>query len=202
VCFSTTASFVASGVLAIAGIVSVGAVKEKRLIPLALIPFFFAVQQFAEGVVWIDIEGALIAKNIFLFFAYIFWPLWIPFSLFFVEPVPLRRQLIAITLGVGLVVASSLSLVVSSSEVVKVGRHLCYSCEGSCDTFSFAAIIFYALATLPPFFISTIKKIWIVGFLLTLTGLVVYMVNPCFASLWCFGAAVISLGLCWILKKK
>jgi hypothetical protein len=131
VCFSTTASFVASGVLAIAGVASVRSVKEKRLIPLALIPFFFAVQQFAEGVVWLDIESALISKNIFLFFAYIFWPLWIPFSLFYAEPVALRRQLIAISLGVGLVVASSLSLVFSSSEVVKIGTHLCYSHVGA-----------------------------------------------------------------------
>ena len=54
--------------------------------PLALVPFFFGVQQFVEGLQWTAIDnggleplGSITAKG-FLFFAYCFWMIWIPWS--------------------------------------------------------------------------------------------------------------------------
>ena len=54
--------------------------------PLALVPFFFGVQQFVEGLEWTGIVGGKIepltsmAGLGFLFFAYCFWMIWIPWS--------------------------------------------------------------------------------------------------------------------------
>lgn len=51
--------------------------------PLALVPFFFGVQQFVEGLEWTGIVGGKIepltsmAGLGFLFFAYCFWMIWI-----------------------------------------------------------------------------------------------------------------------------
>ena len=54
--------------------------------PLALVLFFFGVQQFVEGLQWTAIDnggleplGSITAKG-FLFFAYCFWMIWIPWS--------------------------------------------------------------------------------------------------------------------------
>ena len=54
--------------------------------PLALVPFFFGLQQFVEGLEWTGIVGGKIepltsmAGLGFLFFAYCFWMIWIPWS--------------------------------------------------------------------------------------------------------------------------
>ena len=82
-CYSAPASFSAAIILAVIGVVVIYR-KPKRLLPLALIPCFFAIQQFAEGFVWIDPESTL-PKSTYLFFAYAFWPMWIPFATFFAE---------------------------------------------------------------------------------------------------------------------
>src|SRR5438445_13520615 len=60
------------------------------LVPLALVPIAFALQQLSEGLVWMGInsqDSALIqmASVFFLFFAIPFWPFWIPISLLFME---------------------------------------------------------------------------------------------------------------------
>lgn len=64
----------------------------------AAIPLLFAVQQTAEGIVWLTMDqpdAALLqrlAVNVFLGFALLVWPLWLPLSLRRIEHHPARRQ--------------------------------------------------------------------------------------------------------------
>src|SRR5258708_7431556 len=87
-CFSAQASFAASAALLPAGVYCVGSPLRWRwgMLLLALVPLAFSVQQFAEGLVWRGLEqgDALLVQNasvLFLFFAIVFWPFWIPLSL-------------------------------------------------------------------------------------------------------------------------
>lgn len=86
-CFSSTASFTAAGLLLPVGIQALrlcpSELRAQRL-PLALCPLLFGLQQGLEGLVWLGLEpgrppwlpqGAALA---YLFFAYAFWLAWMP----------------------------------------------------------------------------------------------------------------------------
>jgi hypothetical protein len=88
-CFSASASFTASAVLMPLGLYSTHLArtnKQPNYVPLALVPFFFGVQQFVEGLEWTALDQGRIeplttlAGLGFLFFAYCFWMIWIPWS--------------------------------------------------------------------------------------------------------------------------
>ena len=53
-CFSATASFVASGALSALGVATLRATQRKAEIPFATIPLLFGIQQFVEGVLWLS----------------------------------------------------------------------------------------------------------------------------------------------------
>jgi hypothetical protein len=87
-CFSPEASFAAGAALLPAGVYCAQAAirKNMRLIPLALVPVAFGVQQVSEGFVWRGLQEENVpliqqASVVFLFFAIAFWPCWIPLSL-------------------------------------------------------------------------------------------------------------------------
>ena len=85
-CFSAPASFSAAALLAIASVYSIRK-ASKSFLPLALIPLFFAIQQLLEGIIWVYINDPSLTSFVkllsysYLFFAYFFWPFWIPLSL-------------------------------------------------------------------------------------------------------------------------
>ena len=61
-------------------------------------PTFAGLQQFAEGHVWMGVNNsdpAMIwwAAMVFIFFSWLMWPVWIPFSIYFLEPPGSRRKL-------------------------------------------------------------------------------------------------------------
>ncbi len=58
-CFSATANFVGSGVLAGVGVVTLTRVKHRREILFASLPTLFAIHQFTEGFVWLGLDGML-----------------------------------------------------------------------------------------------------------------------------------------------
>lgn len=97
-CFSANVSFTASIVLAIIGTCLLKKTKKQIFVPLALIPWFFAIQQASEGFVWLALPEESFARNIFLFFAYFVWPIWVPFSVWFAEENRKRKQILGIFL--------------------------------------------------------------------------------------------------------
>ena len=89
-CFSATASFTAGVVLTVIGIASIKKANYKSQLLFASIPFMFGVQQFAEGILWLTIPKSdyfvlqKMATYIYLFFAHILWPLWVPIAILFI----------------------------------------------------------------------------------------------------------------------
>src|SRR5437868_7049340 len=101
-CFSAPASFISSAVIATIGTAIIYRLPNKRFWAVALIPFFFAAQQFIEGFVWLSLPHTGVAKNLYLFFAYSFWPVWIPFSLWVAETRVKEKQLLMLFMGIGI----------------------------------------------------------------------------------------------------
>jgi hypothetical protein len=90
-CFSATASFVAGALLLPSGAATLAIAWKKgqrQKLPLAAAPLLFGLQQTLEGMVWLGIQtqpplattghpvGPVVAALAYLFFAYVFWPVW------------------------------------------------------------------------------------------------------------------------------
>ena len=113
-CYSAEASFAASGVLAAGSIAISRLPKEKASIPLSLIPAIFAAHQFSEGLVWLHQDGILpdnyksAAVYTYVLIAYVFWPVFIPFSAYWLETSKRRRIIMLICQVLGLWVGLTL----------------------------------------------------------------------------------------------
>src|SRR5687767_3355250 len=101
-CFSAGASFGAAIILGAIGVVSLKKVRAPAQIIFAGIPLLFGLQQFFEGLLWLTLTHAsysswhTITTYVFLLFAQGLWPLWIPLSMFLIEPDKMRRKILLI----------------------------------------------------------------------------------------------------------
>jgi hypothetical protein len=108
-CFSPEASFAVGTALLPAGIYCTQAAvrRDPRFVPLALVPIAFGLQQISEGFVWLGLNednAAQVqqASVVFLFFAFAFWPCWIPLSLAVTESRRRERLILSALATVGL----------------------------------------------------------------------------------------------------
>lgn len=208
-CFSAGASFSAAGVLSVIGLLTVKKVHDKRLYPLSLIPLIFAIQQFTEGIVWLALGNCistafiLPASSMFIVFAFVLWPPYISIATLAYEKHLMRRRLLFITLLVGLSLAAYaiFHLVYYEIQAQLVSCHILYRVKDI--EFSYYSIIPYLIATILPFFISSIKKLWVLGLASLISFIVSFVVYTTWlTSIWCFFAAIISMLLYWVISSE
>lgn len=210
-CFSATASFTAAGVLATVGCLSIKAASSPQLRLMALIPLFFAVQQLFEGITWITLTPELINSIFhiigiygFLFFAGIFWPIWIPFTLFQLERNSFRKSLFKVNLAIGAFVAACIGLImlVIGQEAEILAQHISYPLLSNSfnhylvsdtGTGYFFLMGLYVWVVVGSCFISTVPYLWHFGLLTGLAFVITQMFYAyAFESIWCYFAAIIS----------
>ncbi|MES2145248.1 MAG: DUF6629 family protein [Pseudomonadota bacterium] len=98
-CLSAGVSFAASVVLTVGGVAITRTAwqRNRRYLPLALMPVFAGIQQFSEGYVWLGMTGGNPLEVVwgamgFMFFTWFMWPVWIPFCVYVLEPGYSRRK--------------------------------------------------------------------------------------------------------------
>ena len=208
-CFSAGASFTAGVMLTLVGTETYRKVHKPGQLVLASIPIFFAVQQFAEGVVWLTIgkagHAALLAvsANVFLIFAQAVWPIMVPLSVLLMEEDRGRRKIISALLAVGACVAVYYlyGLVFNNDVKAKIiGAHIVYR-DTTADLTGAAGVFFYLVAAVTPLFVSSIKRVYQLGIIMSLSFVVsaLFYVRA-FTSVWCFFAAVISFVVFYIIS--
>lgn len=221
-CFSATASFGAATLLGGIGIASLSMIRKKAWIPFGSIPLLFGIQQLQEGFLWLALHNPnhrfltflqksyLLPKNflverfafLFLIFAYVLWPTWIPFSLFTLEKHPQRRYFLKILLFLGLAISGYLLYMLlwygASAEILN--HSIAYKTAVMTPAWGIAL---YALATVVPFFVSSLKYAQFFGIVLALSCITsyIYWTNT-FASVWCFFAALLSCIIIVMIKKE
>ena len=192
-CFSAPVSFTAGVFLCAAGAVLIKRLQNIKFLPLALIPLFFAVQQFAEGAVWLHFHPRL-ATDIFLFFAFMFWPMWIPFAFWVAE----RKKHSLILLLLGILIAIYLAVDVFTTQATFYTYSIRYGVPERKDYIPF--FVYLGVIALP-LFLSQIKRMWVLGVLTAGSGILIAFIDAQFlVSLWCFLAAFFSLGLLVLLS--
>jgi hypothetical protein len=200
-CFSATGSFAIAGVLTAVGAASVARNSSKPHRLFAAIPLIFAVQQAAEGTVWLtmsDGETMLhrLAVGSFLGVALIVWPTWLPLALRLVERDATRRRALGALFWVGAAVATYAAVfLVRFRPVAKIAGHSIrydYVSSGDAPSHLFY-LLAYAIPTVVPFFVSTVSLARTIGILLVVSLITSAVVQrDALTSVWCFFAAMLS----------
>lgn len=203
-CLSAPVSFTLSAALIVTSCFLLTKARSKKLWPLAFIPLFFGMQQASEGVVWLKIPSLQEdAKNVFLFFAYSFWPFWVPLSLWFAEPKSSQKQGLSFLVGTGFTIAVFLLALIPSTEALFYTFSIHYKQESSLETFSGLGMFFYVLSTIGPLFISSLRFSKLFGLIIFMIALFLFLIDRyTFVSLWCFFAAALSPLIFLLIRKQ
>ena len=205
-CFSAEASFGASAILAVAGVVSIKKVNYRSQIPFASIPLIFSIQQFCEGFVWIGLNNNAAWQQIpiliFLIFAQIVWPFWVPFSIFLLETSKRRKMLLAGLLVMGTMLSLYLIYCFSSYHFSAhiQHTHIRYDLSFPHEYIPFLSI-FYFLPTIVSPFVSGVKKMTYLGAFILGSFLISKLYFDDYViSVWCFFAALLSVVVFLIMR--
>jgi hypothetical protein len=207
-CFSASASFTAGIVLSAIGIVSVRKAENRSQAAFAVIPLIFAVQQITEGCLWLALTDTYYASlqwpatYLFLFFAQVVWPFWVPFAILRLEKEQKRKNSQRILLAAGAVVSAYLAfcLVSYNVEARITDMHISYQQDYPSGLSRYGGLL-YILATIVPPFISSVRRMWTLGTAI----LISYIITSVFyteyvVSVWCFFASIISIAVWGIMS--
>ena len=195
-CFSASASFAASGVLVATGVANIRTKPQRSLRWFAAIPFLFSIQQAIEGAQWLVPKGttvSILLAYAFLLFAFVIWPVYLPFAITAAEPNPKRKKLLRWFLFLGIAIAMYLLgvLVFSPLQIIVDHHHIDYAVT---IPFEIIAGVLYVIAVSVGAMCSTRSLIRVFGFT-TWFGAIAGAVftYETFISVWCFVYALLSM---------
>ena len=219
-CFSAAASFSSAALLVPLGIAAVQRSWQDHrpeLLPLALMPVGFGLQQGLEGVVWLGLNHGPAAPLLkggalaYLFFALAFWPIWIPYVALSLWPQQRHwpgRPLLWTLQGAGLVLGIGLWLPLllqpTRIEPVVLKGSIDYGLTllmsgGLAESirYLYAAVIGLPLLLLPYAWLRSF------GVALLASGLVAeWAYRQAFLSVWCYLSALLSVLIVWIIYTQ
>lgn len=206
-CFSATASFVASGVIASIGVATLRQVRAPRTLLFASLPMLFAVHQFTEGWVWLGLDGAIdkLAFDhvvfLFMLYAYCGLPLLMPTAVALMEPPGWRRGVILGLTGIGvLACAWNISgIVFFPTRCVIVQNSVAYH---NPVTGNFWISCLYVLAACGAPLLSSHRTVrWYGALNVAALAITEIVRQHAFASVWCFYAAIMSVVIYWQFRR-
>jgi hypothetical protein len=209
-CFSAGASFGASVLLGAIGAIAIAKAKTKPQKLFAAIPLVFAVQQFSEGMLWLSLQNTGNTQSqsfytyIFLVFAMMVWPVWIPLTIRLPEKDFLRKKIITALLVTGIFIAAGIGCLLLLYPVQVIGRHHHLHYEFYLPPvllkYGWIFSLLYFLPTIITPFISSIKKMKWLGVVFIASYLfAVIFYNGFVISVWCYFAALLSIVVLWIM---
>lgn len=220
-CFSKEASYISGALLTTLGLYTVLTAKQKKMLPAALIPLFFGVQQLSEGRIWASFDENLspikleffnsIAATpgffaaLFLFFAFIIWPVWIPLSTYLPEKKPVRKTLLSFLLLAGIVTAglAIASLKDNSITLQVIQKSIQYTPEKPLIMPLNLFIALYGATVILPSLISSIRGFPLFG-VFSFAALIIsfYLYYNTFTSVWCFFSAWLSIIIAMVVRSE
>jgi len=209
-CFSAGASFTSSVLLTVVGVETLRKVHKPSQLAFAGITLFFAFQQFTEGLLWTLIPHPAYAglqkaaTYVFIIMAEVIWPLLIPFSVLLMEESRARRRILFALMGVGFGIALFyLHHILAYDLRAEIsGLHVIYQSAVE-HPFGKIPTLIYLLPTLVPFFVSSIRRAYLMGVIMTLSFVIsAVFYRQYLTSVWCFFAAVMSFVVFYIIRDS
>lgn len=210
-CFSAEVSFMAAAALLPAGGLALRrALRTRRsYAPLAALPLLFGLQQLAEGLVWVSGAGAdrrwVETFSLgYMFFSWPAWPVWVPFSTYFLEPCR-RRHIYLVFAILGGMLGAMQFLPYFAHDGWLVTRFLprAISYEGTV-LFDFIVrrewtYVVYLFVILAPLLSSSDRDARWFGLLVLSVVVVTYtFFRYAYISVFCFGGALMSLYIVYV----
>ena len=186
--------------VAVVGVDAVRHVTAPRELALAALPIAFGVHQITEAFVWYGLEGRVgqsvadAALWVYLAFALVALPAFVPLAVGLIEPLVARRRIIGAFGILGLGVAAILAAAMLREPVTAAiaDRHIEYSVEGLHSGGTITAL--YVVATCGAFLASSYRDIARLGALnFVAIPILMALTTSGFVSLWCFWAAIVSV---------
>ena len=212
-CFSATASFSASIVIGAIGVATFKKSKDSDLKFLGAIPFLFALQQFTEGFVWLSFNHSdfqfiqSYATKAFLFFAWVLWPILMPFSIYHIEKPGVKKKLNFYLFLLGSVsgLHSVYTLATGNPQPWVNDFHIDYTVSASAFETNIQIVqqLTYVIVTVLPLFISSLNgaKVLASANFIALALAFVFFKHS-LPSTWCFFAAILSGIFYWIVTLE
>jgi hypothetical protein len=207
-CFSATASLTAGAGLLIIGAIAISQSKTTPQRVLASIPVVFSIQQFSEGLLWLSLSGVIttqwqnISMYVFLVFAQVVWPSFVPLTILLFEKNVRRKQILRMLLIVGILTSLYLSwcLLFYNVSAMIEGHHIKYELDFPLGIQWFSGLTYILAAVMAPF-ISSLRPFRLLGILL----LASYLVSRIFyqdylISVWCYFGAILSISILIIIR--
>jgi hypothetical protein len=207
-CFSATANFVGSGVLATVGVVTLTRVKHRRELLFASLPTLFAIHQFMEGFVWLGLDGILsptVTHNMgaaFMLYAQGLLPFLLPLSvlLFESDDASRKRMFPFLVIGTLLTLFILWALIAYPVQIFVKGNSIVYINQATNNRF---IAVVYIIATCGSLLFSKIKDMVVFGIAnLAIILVVMAFKRYAFTSLWCAYAAVASVIILALLEEQ
>jgi hypothetical protein len=201
-CFSATASFSAAAIIGSIGATTVWRAAERgnpNLLPLALFPLLFAVQQSVEGLLWLDLArdqpGPLrpILVHAFQGYAEVFWPVFAPIAAYLIEPNAWRRRLILLCVITGVLLSAYLLVTMLGHPYGAsiVDGHVVYKND---YRYPRGIEVPYVVATTVCLLLSSRRAVQLTAVVIFIGFAVAYVTfHQSYISVWCFFAAVASV---------
>ena len=206
-CFSATASFVASGMIGAVGLATLGHVRQPQALLFAAVPLLFALHQFTEGLVWLGLNGRIgpvaLEHVTFLFMLYAqgILPFLMPLAVLLMEPPGRRRRAIIGLAVIGALVCEWMIYGLIAFESHSSIEHHSIAYRNP-FTGNLGISLLYILATCGALVLSSHRVVRWYG-VLNVIGLAGAQVVKAyaFASVWCFYAATLSVVTYWHFRR-
>jgi len=170
---------------------------------LAAAPLLFGAQQAAEGIVWLTVASPShatlehLAVDVFIAFALVIWPFWVPLSMQRIEENAGRRRILTALCWFSAIVSASAAILGSRWQpTARIAEHsIRYDYPGTDNAaLHLVLVLAYIAATILPFFVSTAKLARTLGVVLTLSVTAAAIIrHEALTSVWCFFAAGLSV---------
>ncbi len=195
-CFSPVASFIAGSTLSAVGGVTMKKARIKNEIPFAAIPLLIGMQQIAEGIVWLSFGIPLlnqISTFFFAMFAFVIWPIYVPFAILMIETDPSRKKILKFFQLSGIIAGMILLYAIIRGPVASQINQNSISYTFY-DVQPIFTAIFYMISTVFSCLFSSHRTINIFGVTLFFSCFFAYeCYTYAFFSVWCFFAAILSI---------
>lgn len=207
-CFSPEADLVSGLLISAVGIDALRHVHRRHdHLGFAALPLLFGLHQLVEAVVWFGLLGDVPAgwvhpaTWVYLLFAFVVLPVYVPLAIRALEPPGARRNLMTgfILLG-GAVSVVLLGAMIRGPVTARLGdHHLAYGTDLRAGVLITGT---YVVATCAAMLFSGYRRIALFG-VANLVAVVVLasLTIDGFASLWCGWAAITSIAIAWHLRS-
>ncbi len=191
--------------------------RRPELLPLALMPVLFGLQQAMEGRIWLALEAGSAQAGLrplalgYLLFAFFLWPSWLPWvaltlsrgqlrpwRLILLRALSLCGVLFGLALWLPLVLEPTrLSVAIQGHSIAYHARLLLSGDAGNLGRALYLLLILLPLLLLPS------PRLWLFAFGLLAAGLLADGVaHHAFTSVWCYFSALLSGWILWLVSSE